>query len=79
MIACCRGFASTGEHHKSCAMGRAASEAAPEYVSPIQSVMRQLTPEQRAKMNAQIEALIEAGKAAQMNALRGEIKPKDQP
>ena len=78
MSACCMGFGSTGQHDKSCAMGRAASEAAPEYVSPVQAVMRQLSPKERAKISAEIDALIEANNAAKLNALRGYIKPKDQ-
>ena len=69
MSACCMGFASTGQHDKSCAMGKAASEAAPEYVSPIEAVKRQLSPKERAKIDAQIEALIEASKVATRKSL----------
>lgn len=77
MSACCMGFANTGEHDKSCAMGRAAGEAAPEYTSPVQAVMRQLTEKDRAKIKAEIDALIEASRVAKLNALQGYTKPKD--
>lgn len=77
MSICCIAFASTGQHDKSCMMGLAGSEAAPEQTSRVEAVMRQLTPEDRAKITAQLDALIEANKTAQLNALRGYIKSKD--
>lgn len=72
MSACCMGFASTGEHDKSCTMGKGASEAAPEYTSPVQSLMRQLTPADRAKMDARIEALKAADLIARQNYLKSQ-------
>jgi hypothetical protein len=56
MGACCKG-AFDGRHDDTCAVGRAASEAAPESYSPPPA-RPQLTDEQKAKHAALLDAII---------------------
>lgn len=70
MSACCMGFASNGEHDKSCAVGRHASEAAPE-PSGSPAVKPKLTDDQKKAWEtekAKITALIQAAQIAARNA-----------
>ncbi len=70
MSACCRGWAFDGVHDKACAVGRAASEAAPEHFGPP-AVRPELTDAQKQAQKAKIDALILAAQIAARNA-RGE-------
>lgn len=69
MSACCRGWAFEGVHDKTCAVGRAASEAAPEHAGPP-AARPEMTESQKATSEAKLDALLQGFAAAKAKATK---------